>query len=125
MRKTLEAMALLALLVTWGFTCIALLGPSRLSGIIAIHFDVAGKPNGWGEASTLWFLPGVASVIYLAMTVVARIPAVFSFPTPITAESRTRLQFLARNMISWLKAEISASLAGYSLKSSGRRNRGI
>ena len=106
MRKTLEAIALLALLVTWGFTCVALVGPSRLSGIIAIHFDAAGRPNGWGEASTLWFLPALAVVIYVTLSVVARMPAVFSLPTPITEESRIRLQFQARSMILWLKAEI-------------------
>jgi len=106
MRKSLDAIALIALaLLTW-ITYRALYGPEPLPQRIPIHFDFAGNPNGWGSPSMLLLFPVVALAVYLLITVVAFLPAAFNYPVPVTAENRPRLQALALDMITWLKTEL-------------------
>jgi uncharacterized membrane protein len=106
MRKNLEAISLGALVLLLWITWRALYGPARLPDRIPTHFDFAGHANGWGSPGMLWLFPVVAVGIYLLMTMVARIPATFNYPVPVTVENRPRLEALALSMIAWLKAEI-------------------
>jgi uncharacterized membrane protein len=106
MRKSLEAISLGALAVMIWITWQALNGPEHLPGRIPIHFDAAGNPNGWGKPSALLELPVVAVVLYLGMTLVARIPSAFNYPVRVTAENRACLQALALEMIAWIKMEM-------------------
>ena len=106
MRKSLEAIALLLVLLIWGMTAYAISGPNPLPGRIATHFNAAGQADGWGTPAMLWMLPVVATVIYGLMGLVARHPGAFNFPMRIAPGSRPRLEALALNMIAWLKAEV-------------------
>lgn len=106
MRKNLDAISLGALVVLFWITWRALYGPDRLPDRIPTHFDFAGHANGWGSPATLWLFPIVAVGIYLLMTVVVRFPSAFSYPVPVTAENRPRLEALNLSLIAWMKAEI-------------------
>jgi hypothetical protein len=106
MRKTLETVALVLLLLTWAITVYAIKGPHPLPGRIPTHFDAAGRPDGWGTPAMLWMLPGMATGIYLLMGLVARYPSSFNFPMRIRPAARRRFEGLALSMLSWLKAEV-------------------
>ncbi len=106
MRKSLEAISLGALAVMVWITWQALHGAEQLPARIAIHFDAAGNPNGWGEHSMLPLLPAVAVALYLLMTTAARFPSAFNYPVRVTAENRPCLQALALDMIAWIKMEM-------------------
>lgn len=106
MRKNLEAISLGALVLLFWITWRALTGPTRLPNRIPTHFDFAGQANGWGSPAMLWLFPVVAVGLYLLMTVVVRFPSAFSYPVPVTAENRPRLEALNLSLIAWLKAEI-------------------
>lgn len=106
MRKSLEIVALLLLLLTWGMTAYAVLGSNPLPARIPTHFNAAGQPDGWGTPSMLWLMPVVAAVIYLLMSLVARYPAAFNFPMRTAPAARRRLEGIALGMIAWLKAEV-------------------
>ncbi len=106
MRKSLEAISLGALAFIVWITWQALYGAKQLPARIAVHFDAAGNPNGWGTPSNLPLLPVVAAAIYLFLTLVTRFPASFNYPVEVTAENRPRLEALALEMIAWLKTEI-------------------
>jgi len=106
MRKALEAAGIAALAVLFWITYSAFKGPERLPDRIPTHFDLAGNPNAWGSPSALLLLPGLAFVIYLAITLVSRFPSAFNFPVRVTPENRPRLEALALSMVTWLKMEL-------------------
>lgn len=106
MRKSLEAIALFALMLLWWITYEALAGPNRLPDRIPTHFDAAGHANGWGPPAALLLWPIVAVGLYLAMTVVSRFPGAFNYPVRVTRENLARLQSVALDMVGWLKAEL-------------------
>lgn len=125
MRKNLEAISLVALALLCWITGRALYGPQPLPGKIAIHFDLAGHPNGWGSPSTLLLLPGVAIALYLLLTLVSRLPSAFNYPVRVTAENRPRLQALSLSMIAWLKMEMICLFAWiqWTIVESAQQNR--
>lgn len=76
------------------------------------HFDVAGLADGWGARGLFLALPIVASVLYVALTVVRRFPHTYNFPWPITAENAERQYRLARRLIGALKGIVVWLFAG-------------
>jgi len=105
MRRILEAVSLAALAVLAWVTWSALAGPARLPGRIPTHFNLAGKPDGWGTPQMLLVLPIVAAVLYILITWVSRYPSAFNYPVRVTPANRARLEKLALGMTAWLKAE--------------------
>lgn len=106
MRRTLEAISIGSVVVLVVLTVLALFGPDRLPGRVAIHFDLAGHPNGWGSPLWMLVLPAIGVGLYALLTTVVRFPSAFNYPVPVTAENRPRLEALTVEMIAWLKAEI-------------------
>lgn len=106
MRKWLEGIALLALGLHVSITILAFFGDQRLPSHIPIRFNAAGHPTAWGSPVVALLLPAITSVIYLLFTVVTRVPGAFSYPVPVTAMNRQKVQGLVMDMMAWLKAEI-------------------
>lgn len=106
MRKWLEGLAIISLGVQAWITYRALFGPERLPGRIPIHFDHAGNPNGWGQASSLLILPMVTLGLYLTITIVSQFPRVLQFLVRATDENGARIEYLSLEMIPWLKTEV-------------------
>lgn len=106
MRKTLDLLALLLLLVTWAITAYAILGTNRLPARIPTHFNATGQPDAWGVPEMLWVIPVIATGIYLLMSLVARYPSSFHFPGRVDPSARRQLEEFALNMVSWLKVEV-------------------
>ena len=106
MKNILESVSLAALLLLGVMTWSALAGPHRLSGPIPVHFNAAGEATGYASPQALLGMPIGALALYLLMTLVARRPGAFNFPTRVTPMNRPRLEALALQMISWLKAEV-------------------
>lgn len=106
MRKILEAVSLFALAALAWVTWAALAGPDRLPSRIPTHFNLAGKPNGWGAPQMLLLFPVIAGLLYLLFTWVDRHPSAFNYPVRVTRENQPRLQAVALSMTAWLKAEV-------------------
>jgi hypothetical protein len=111
MRRILEIVSVAALGYLLGETTRALYGPSPLTGPLPTHFNLAGRPDGWGSAHVLWLFPAIAAALYLLMTWVARYPRAFNFPVRVTPRNRPRLEELALSMTVWLKAELVSFFA--------------
>ena len=111
MRKSLEAIGLIALAVLVWITYQALAGPERLPDRIPTHFDMAGNANGWGSPAMLLLLPVVAVGLYLAMTVISRFPMAFHYPVRVTPANLPRVQELTLDMVTWLKTELACLFA--------------
>ncbi|MGA8671351.1 MAG: DUF1648 domain-containing protein [Terracidiphilus sp.] len=106
MRKTLEFIGLLALVTLFWFTWSALYSPNRLPDRVPTHFDAAGNPNAWGSPNGMILLPIVATVLYLLVSLVSRLPESFHYPVRTTPQNIARLQTVTLNMVLWLKVEI-------------------
>jgi len=108
MRKVLEALSLACLAVMAWITHEAFNGPAPLPGRIPIHFDAAGNANGWGPPSSLVLLPVVAAGLYLLITAISLLPTGLRSAVKLTVESRERIQTLTRQMLAWMKAELTS-----------------
>lgn len=74
-----------------------------LPDIIPIHFNGAGKADGYGAKSNILILPIIATVIYLGLTQLNKYPYVFNYAVKITEENALRQYTLATRMIRYLK----------------------
>lgn len=124
MRRSVEWVALAALVALWVMTALALLGPARLPDRIPTHFNLAGRADGWGSPQLLWLLPGFGTILYAGMTMVSRFPEAFNYPVRVTPANRAVLQALAQRMIAWLKAEVICLFLGIQYVTIGSARRG-
>lgn len=79
----------LSLVAIW---CIAIAALSTLPHIIPMHYNLAGKPDGFGSKMFIWFLPIVATFLFVGIEVLSRFPHVFNYPTKITP-ANAQLQY--------------------------------
>lgn len=101
-RWLLEGAALAALAL--GIAAVVQAWP-QLPAVVPMHFDLAGRPDGWGNRSTIGVLPGTSIFLYVLLTAVQRLPAHwYNYPVGITEENRARQHRLARDLVLWLKA---------------------
>jgi hypothetical protein len=71
----------------------------NLPPVIPIEFGFGGQPVGWGHRAYLLLLPIIGGALYGLLTVVARVPHVYNYPWPITAQNAARQYLLARRLI--------------------------
>jgi hypothetical protein len=76
MRTVREALAGLGLLLLCG--SLATHWPD-LPSRVPVHFDLTGRPDGFGSKTNLLGLPATAVLLYLGLTVATRYPAYFNF----------------------------------------------
>lgn len=57
------------------------------SDTIATHFDLTGKPNGYGSKQTLLGVPSIATASCILLFVLNRFPHSFNYPVTITEEN--------------------------------------
>jgi len=82
--KILEIIALLLLIVLWIYV---IYNYNSLPEIINTHFNAQGKPDGSGEKQYIFGLPGVATFIYLLVTIATKYPHTFNYTEEITEEN--------------------------------------
>jgi hypothetical protein len=104
-KKLSEAASLILLAVMAWMAWSALHGPNPLSERVATHFDAAGDANAWGSPSGILFLPFLGLLIYSGLSLASRFPSAFNYPVKVTPQNRERLQALALQMVSYIKAE--------------------
>lgn len=77
-----------------------------LPAIIPQHFNASGEADGYGAKSTLWFLPAIGLVLFLALTAINRAPHIFNYPVKITPENAEHQYRLATRLIRMLKVAV-------------------
>lgn len=98
--KLLDISAWLFILVLWIFT---LLNYQGLPETIPIHYNAAGKPDGFGDRSSILVLPVIATIVIIALTILNNFPHLFNYPIRIT-EKNARIQYTnATRMMRYLK----------------------
>ena len=98
--KTLEVAGIVLLMILWAGTLYAF---NTLPGTIPIHFGLTGKPDAYGEKISLVILAGIASLIYLGLSMLNRIPHHFNYLTKINAANASRQYRFATRFIRYIK----------------------
>ena len=84
-------------------TTFIIAGWSAIPDRIPVHFNFAGEPNGYGGRTSLIILLLVAWMVFVSMTVVAKLPSTWNIPVKVTAQNRARLYSITRTMLETLK----------------------
>lgn len=96
----LETAAVVILIAIWGMAAYAL---TVLPETFPVHFDLSGRPDGYGGKGSLLILPATALFLYAGMTILNRYPHVFNYPVKLTAENALRQYTNATRAIRVLK----------------------
>lgn len=97
---SLEILAVLALAALW---LLLLYFYPKLPNTIPVHFDGAGKIDGYGSKILLLFEPIVASILFFGLTVLNRYPHLFNYLSPITEDNAAYQYRMATRLIRYLK----------------------
>lgn len=97
---SLEILAVLALAALW---LLLLYFYPKLPNTIPVHFDGAGKIDGYGSKILLLFEPIVASILFFGLTVLNRYPHLFNYLSPINEDNAAYQYRMATRLIRYLK----------------------
>ncbi len=95
-----EAMSCFSLGLLW---LLVIFNYSSLPEIIPIHFNAAGKVDGYGNKSQLFALPLIGTVIFVAITTLNKFPHNFNYLVEITTENASRQYQSATRMLRILR----------------------
>ncbi|MBL8233056.1 MAG: DUF1648 domain-containing protein [Bryobacterales bacterium] len=73
----------LAVAVLVGIFAILALNWPELPERIPTHFNAAGTPDGWGSKTSMWFLPGLAVLLYALLTAASRFQGLINLPMTV------------------------------------------
>jgi len=82
----------------------------ELPTTVPTHFGFSGAPDAWGGRSGLLVLPVVATLLFVVLTVLERVPHVYNYPVEVTATNAARLYALGRRLILSIKLILVAAL---------------
>ncbi len=60
---------------------------SSLPDTVAVHFNGAGKADGYGSKLFLWFLPALATIMYVGLFILNRYPHLHNYMVNITDDN--------------------------------------
>jgi uncharacterized membrane protein len=98
--KVLEFMGWCVVLLLWYVITVHY---SKLPEIVPVHYNAEGKVDKFGPKSILLMLPLIATVLYIAMTIINRFPHQFNYPVKITEENALQQYTSASRLIRYLK----------------------
>jgi uncharacterized membrane protein len=96
----LEWFGWILLMCFWGFTALKY---KSLPEIIPTHFNATGIADGFGEKWNIITLPGIASVLFIGLTVLNQFPHLFNYLTEITEVNAEKEYTKATKLIRNLK----------------------
>jgi uncharacterized membrane protein len=117
--KLLELFGWGVLLALWVWTGTSY---SNLPDSIPTHFNAAGEADGFGRKASIFGLPVVASLLYIGLTLLNRVPHIFNFPTPVTQENALIQYMNATRMIRFLKLILVVVFGGISFQTIQQAN---
>lgn len=99
----LESFGWLSLLALW---ILVLTSYSNLPDSIPTHFNGSGQPDRYSSKGNIFTLPILASILFLFMTLLNKMPHVFNYLVEITPENALGQYTTATKMIRFLKVAI-------------------
>lgn len=96
----IEAIGWFALGLLWLLT---IFNYKNLPDIIPIHFNAAGKVDGYGNKSELFTLSKIGTVIFIGITILNKFPHIFNYLVEISTENALAQYKSATRMLRILK----------------------
>ncbi len=103
--KIAEVLCLLLLICMWLFAVYCYYTSPR---IIPIHFNASAKPDNYGGKAALFLLPGIVTFLFLFLTLLNRLPAIYNYSVNITQENALPFYTNATRMVRYLKLSLIA-----------------
>ena len=107
--KVLEVLCLMALVSLWVGT---VAGFSQLPEQIPSHFNASGKADDFSGKTHIFFLPVVATILYIALTILNQYPHRYNYTTAVTHENAKPLYASATRLVRVLKLSVILILSG-------------
>ena len=101
--KILEIVGWVSVVGIWALT---LTNYSILPEIIPIHFNGAGKADGFGNKTHIFVLPIISTLLFIGLTTLNKHPHIFNYPSQITKENAVHQYTNATRMMRVLKLVI-------------------
>jgi uncharacterized membrane protein len=98
--RVLEIASLVFLCLLWAFVVYSY---NTLPETIPTHFNAVGEPDGYGEKSTLFILPVLATLIYFGMGWINQYPYKFNYTVVINEGNAASQYKLATRLLRVLK----------------------
>lgn len=74
--KVLELAGWILIAAVWLLT---ITNYNDLPEIIPVHYNGAGQADGFGEKSTIWTLPLIATILFVGMTILNKFPHILCY----------------------------------------------
>jgi uncharacterized membrane protein len=101
--KILEIVGWISVVGIWA---LPLINYFDLPEIIPIHFNGAGKADGFGNKTHIFVLPIISTLLFIGLTILNKNPHVFNYPSQITKENAVHQYTNATRMMRVLKLVI-------------------
>lgn len=98
--KTIEILTGFLLFFMWVWL---LYHYSNLPERIPTHFNFNGQADGFGHKNNLFILAILATIIYIVLSVLKKIPHLLNYPVTVTEENAFKLYYLSNQMLRYLK----------------------
>ncbi|MFM2386051.1 MAG: hypothetical protein RL660_808 [Bacteroidota bacterium] len=98
--KFIELLTFLLVVQLWIY---AVISYSKLPDIIPTHFNFSGKADSFGAKASLFTLPTIATIMWVALTLLNKVPHIFNYPSKITVDNALQHYTIATKMMRYLK----------------------
>lgn len=102
--KALEALGWFTIFASWLW---AFLFYSKLPETIPSHFGISGAADAFGPKTGIFSLPGIATVLFIGLTILNRFPHIFNYPETITQTNALRQYTYATRLVRFLKLSVA------------------
>lgn len=102
--KLLDYLPFIILVLLWIFILVKF---SSLPDTIPTHFNFKGEVDGYGNKSSILFVPALASILIVLLSVLSRYPQYYNYAVKITPENKAFQYRNGINMIQTLKLSLS------------------
>ena len=106
LNQTDKILEIVGWISVFGIWALPLINYFDLPEIIPIHFNGAGKADGFGNKTHIFVLPIISTLLFIGLTILNKIPHVFNYPSQITKENALRQYTNATRMMRVLKLVI-------------------
>lgn len=96
----LEIIGWISVVVIWA---LVLKKYSFLPESIPLHYNLMGHADRFGPKNSIWFLPILASILFIALTILNKYPHIFNYPKKVTTQNAFKLYTYATQLIRYMK----------------------
>lgn len=82
-----------------------------------VHFGFDGQPDRFGTSEAFWFVQVLGLGLFVAMTLLERVPHVYNYPFRVTDANRQRMYYVGRQTMLGLKTLLVTACAYVSVAS--------